>query len=317
MNIGDAPELAGIADWINSQPLTLASLRGKVVLVDFWTYSCINCKRTQPYLNKWYDMYEKDGLVIIGVHAPEFAFEKITSNVREASKKAGIRYPVALDNDFTTWNAYANQYWPAKYLIDQEWRIRYKHFWEGKYDETEKAIQELLGLWKSDERVQKIAKSYDPATFLQSNMLPEKQNTLTPETYLGTMRAKNMIFETWIFQNGPQAFSAADLQLVNNWTLSGPWKVTWEYLESFGENSALILRFAAKKVFLVVSSDMKKWEIVVNVLNDKREIVSTKTISVADDELYTVFESEQFENDTIITLQPSDGLRLHAFTFWE
>lgn len=128
MDVARAPELAGIAAWINSNPLTMESLRGKVVLIDFWTYSCINCIRTQPYLNAWYDKYEKDGLVIIGVHAPEFAFEKTENNVREASQKANIRYPVALDNDFKTWNAYANRYWPAKYLIDQNGNIVYKHF---------------------------------------------------------------------------------------------------------------------------------------------------------------------------------------------
>ncbi len=128
MDVAKAPELTGIATWINSSPLTMESLRGKVVLIDFWTYSCINCIRTQPYLNAWYDKYEKDGLVIIGVHAPEFAFEKIENNVREASQKAGIEYPIALDNDFKTWNAYANRYWPAKYLIDQNGNIVYKHF---------------------------------------------------------------------------------------------------------------------------------------------------------------------------------------------
>jgi thiol-disulfide isomerase/thioredoxin len=128
MDVANAPELTGIAAWINSPPLTMESLRGKVVLVDFWTYSCINCIRTQPYLNTWYEKYEKDGLVIIGVHAPEFAFEKIENNVRESSQKSGIKYPIALDNDFQTWNAYANRYWPAKYLIDKDGNIVYKHF---------------------------------------------------------------------------------------------------------------------------------------------------------------------------------------------
>jgi thiol-disulfide isomerase/thioredoxin len=146
MDVANAPELTGIAAWINSPPLTMESLRGKVVLVDFWTYSCINCIRTQPYLNTWYEKYEKDGLVIIGVHAPEFAFEKIENNVRESSQKSGIKYPIALDNDFQTWNAYANRYWPAKYLIDKDGNIVYKHFWEWNYEETEKKIQELL--WK-------------------------------------------------------------------------------------------------------------------------------------------------------------------------
>lgn len=151
MDLGRAPEFSGIASWINlpagqagSDPLTLESLRGKVVLVDFWTYSCINCIRTQPYLNAWHEKYAADGLVIIGMHAPEFAFEKLERNVREAAKKAGIRYPVALDNDFMTWNAYGNRYWPAKYLIDQKGNIVYRHFGEGAYEQTEQRIQALL-----------------------------------------------------------------------------------------------------------------------------------------------------------------------------
>lgn len=128
MDILQAPEIRDIAHWINSEPLSLESLKGKVVLIDFWTYSCINCIRTQPYLNAWHEKYEKDGLVIIGLHAPEFAFEKLEKNVRGAVEKAGIKYPVALDNDFATWNAYANRYWPAKYLIDKNGNIVYKHF---------------------------------------------------------------------------------------------------------------------------------------------------------------------------------------------
>ncbi len=128
MDIGNAPELVGIAEWINSNPLTIESLRGKVVLVDFWTYSCINCIRTQPYLNAWHEKYASDGLVILGIHAPEFAFEKLPKNVEKAVQEAGIKYPVGLDNDFKTWNAYDNRYWPAKYLIDQNGNIVYKHF---------------------------------------------------------------------------------------------------------------------------------------------------------------------------------------------
>lgn len=128
MDIWYAPEITGITDWINSEPLTIESLRGQVILLDFWTYSCINCQQTQPYLNAWYDKYAKDGLTIIGLHAPEFSFEKLKKNVENAVKEAGIKYPVALDNNFTTWNAYANKYWPAKYLIDENGNIVYKHF---------------------------------------------------------------------------------------------------------------------------------------------------------------------------------------------
>ena len=134
----------GIETWLNTpadEPLTLAGLRGRVVLVDFWTYSCINCLRTLPHLEAWDEAYRKDGLTIIGVHSPEFAFEHVPDNVRSAVRRLGIRYPVALDNDFATWRAYANQYWPAKYLIDRTGRIRFHHFGEGDYDETEAASE--------------------------------------------------------------------------------------------------------------------------------------------------------------------------------
>lgn len=222
MDLGMAPEFSGIAAWINlptgqagSNPLTMESLRGKVVLIDFWTYSCINCIRTQPYLNAWYEKYEKDWFVIIWVHAPEFAFEKVESNVREASKKEWIKYPIALDNDFKTWNAYGNRYWPAKYLIDQKGNIVYKHFWEGAYDETEKKIQELLGAKK------------DIVTIVpESSGAQEK----TPETYLGTARSKPETFE-----------------------VQGEWKLQPEYIEAVDWHHSLNLPFNAKKVYLVVS----------------------------------------------------------------
>lgn len=141
---GAAPEFAGIDHWLNSPPLTMQDLRGKVVLVDFWTYSCINCVNTLPYVKKWYDKYKDQGLVVVGVHTPEFPFEKSTANVEAALKRFGIRYPVAQDNAYGTWSAYRNQYWPATYLIDANGRIVYQHYGEGRYEETEAAIQRLL-----------------------------------------------------------------------------------------------------------------------------------------------------------------------------
>ena len=140
-----APEFVGIVKWLNSEkPLTLSSLRGKVVLVDFWTYTCINCIRTLPYVTKWYDTYKDQGFVVIGVHTPEFEYEKDTNNVLKAIKQYNIHYPVPQDNDYVTWKAYDNQYWPAEYLIDKKGVIRRTHFGEGEYSETEQAIQALL-----------------------------------------------------------------------------------------------------------------------------------------------------------------------------
>ncbi|WP_236905902.1 thioredoxin family protein [Collimonas pratensis] len=144
VDYGPAPEFTGIQTWLNSKPLTMASLRGKVVLVDFWTYSCINCVRTLPHVTKWYDQYKDKGLVVVGVHTPEFPYERETRNVETAIQRSGIRYPVAQDNRYATWNAYDNQYWPAAYLVDRKGTIVLKHFGEGSYDEMENAIRKLL-----------------------------------------------------------------------------------------------------------------------------------------------------------------------------
>lgn len=139
-----APEFTGIEKWLNSEPLTMESLRGKVVLVDFWTYTCINCIRTLPYVTSWYQKYKDQGLVVVGVHTPEFPFERSTPNVEKALQRFGITYPVAQDNRYATWTAYRNQYWPAAYLIDKQGKVVYSHFGEGRYKETEAEIQRLL-----------------------------------------------------------------------------------------------------------------------------------------------------------------------------
>ncbi|MDY7511258.1 thioredoxin family protein [Ralstonia wenshanensis] len=143
-NGSPAPEFTGISQWLNSTPLTMHAQRGKLVLVDFWTYSCINCLNTLPYVTRWYDKYKDQGLVVVGVHTPEYAFEKSTANVQEALNRLGVRYPVAQDNGYATWSAFHNQYWPALYLIDVNGRIVYQHFGEGNYAETETVIQKLL-----------------------------------------------------------------------------------------------------------------------------------------------------------------------------
>ena len=168
---GPAPEIIGITEWINSPPLALSDLRGKVVLVDFWTYSCINCIRTLPYLNNWYRDYKDYGFVIIGVHTPEFEFEKNYDNVKKAVAQFGISYPVGLDNNYATWSAYHNTYWPADYLIDQNGIIRMTHFGEGEYGETENAIRDLLGM-----------------SPLEIKSSEEKNRPISPETYLGSER---------------------------------------------------------------------------------------------------------------------------------
>lgn len=304
MDVAKAPELRGIAAWINSNPLTMESLRGKVVLVDFWTYSCINCIRTQPYLNAWYDKYEKDGLVIIGVHAPEFAFEKIENNVREASQKAGIKYPIALDNDFKTWNAYGNRYWPAKYLVDKSGNIVYKHFGEGNYGETEKKIQELLG-------AQKELEKEEGKIWLKK----------TPETYLGSDRANKISLKEWTYKNGTQQFVPWKLDL-NQFTLGWSWTITDEYIQS-ATMSELGLRFSAKNVYLVVSfpeeNTEKKSFFTTTITDEEGKIIGWWKIDINADGIYTVFNGEKYAPDATlhIYIPNTRPIRLHAFTFWD
>ena len=182
-----APELQDISGWINSEPLSLEDLRGKVVLIDFWTYTCVNCIRTMPYLKQWYEKYANKGLVIIGVHTPEFDFEKNRKNVEEAIAKFGLRYPVAQDNDYGTWEAFENRFWPAKYLIDQHGYIRYQHFGEGAYDETEMKIRELLQERGTSLEGVSLNPDSGPAIDAQARS-DDLEFTLTRELYGGYQR---------------------------------------------------------------------------------------------------------------------------------
>ena len=224
-----APEITGIQEWINSEPLTLAGLKGKVVLVDFWTYSCINCIRTLPYVEKWYETYKDQGLVVIAMHAPEFAFEKIPENVKNAVAQHKLTYPIGLDNDFKTWRAFQNQYWPASYLIDKDGNVRREHFGEGEYMESEAAIRALLAERGSAEL---------GAPVVTNNPLSPSSQVQTPETYLGSLRAAR------------QAANLPAPPNSNQWAIDENWKQDGEGITSTGSESKLQLRFNGKKVLL-------------------------------------------------------------------
>lgn len=267
-----APELA-LSDWINSEPLTMESLRGKVVLIDFWTYSCINCQRTLSYLSDWYAKYRDDGLVIIGVHAPEFAFERIPANVAEAVKEAGIGYPVGLDNDYSLWNAYRNRYWPAKYFIDREGRVRHTHFGEGAYDESERVIRGLLGLTDA------TGATTDTDTSMQRDTVPVSSGQ-SPETYLGSARRANFVPD------------ATDLG-PNEWTLSGSWQTEGQYIESI-DAAGLSYRFSAKDVYLVLSGTGTADIRVDGALPSDTEDLSGGTVRVDGSRLYHIFAGDSF-----------------------
>ena len=234
-----APEFAGILEWLNTPrgaPLSLARLRGRVVLVDFWTYSCINCLRTLPHLKAWDAAYRRAGLTIVGVHSPEFAFERVPANVRDAVHDLGIRYPVALDNDFATWNAYANRYWPAKYLIDRTGRVRDTHFGEGDYEQIEAAIRRLLGEGVPARRTTVADRT--PRT------------ALTPETYLGYARMEGLANAAILRGEARYVFPPA--LGPNQFAFAGRWRIG-EQAARAGRDARLRLRFQARRVFLVLS----------------------------------------------------------------
>jgi thiol-disulfide isomerase/thioredoxin len=301
------PELNGAIMWLNSPPLTRAQLKGKVVLVDFWTYSCINCVRTLPYITAWDAKYRDKGLVIIGVHSPEFEFEKKLDNVQAATVKYGIHYPVALDSDLATWSAFKNQYWPAHYLIDKNGQVVYTHFGEGDYDVTENNIRVLLGLGPE--------KAEAPMTTDQAAHADSGQ---TQETYLGYSRAKNFVGDATHDKAADYTFPN-NLPL-NNWALSGAWKIGAENITSEKPDAALRLNFAAKKVFLVLGAGGKPVHLRV-MLNGKPVTagagadVKDGVVTVDRDALYELINQGESKNGLLEISADGPGLRAFAFTF--
>jgi len=245
---GDAPSLSGAVQWLNSPPLSAQDLKGKVVLVDFWTYSCINCLRALPYVRAWAEKYEGQGLVVIGVHAPEFAFEKSIDNVRKAVADLNVRYPVAIDNDYAIWKAFDNQYWPAHYFIDAQGRIRHHHFGEGDYEGSEDVIRRLL----AEAGGKAIAPGVTPIKAAGGVEAPaDKSDMLSPETYIGYDRAEHFVSpggavgeEHHLYQRGAPR--------LNEWGLFGEWTVLGERAELDRKNGGVVFRFHARDLHLVL-----------------------------------------------------------------
>ena len=246
-----APPIAGATHWLNSVPLDAAALRGKVVLVDFWTYSCINCLRTIPYLKAWDEKYRAQGLVIIGVHSPEFAFEKDLHNVERAVRDLGIAYPVAIDNQYAIWNAYQNRYWPAHYLIDAQGRIRHQHFGEGAYAETEQMIQTLLKEARQDLALSNelVQVSGTGATAAAADM-----EERSPETYLGYARQENLASPEAVRRDEPARYSAPRVLQPDQWALSGIWQIGGESAVLQHSGGAISYRFFGRDLHLVLGA---------------------------------------------------------------
>jgi cytochrome c biogenesis protein CcdA/thiol-disulfide isomerase/thioredoxin len=244
---GVAPPLAGAVEWLNSPPLTLAQLKGKVVVVDFWTYSCINCLRSLPYVRAWAEKYKEQGLVVIGVHAPEFAFEKNVDNVKKAVADLHIGYPVAIDNDFAIWRAFHNNYWPAHYFIDAQGRIRHHHFGEGHYEDSERVIRQLLAE-AGHAPGGALATAAVAASGIQQ--AADMRDVKSPETYVGYARAEN--FAGTATRDAPARYTVPPAPPLNRWGLVGAWTVKAEHAEADAAGASIVYRFHARDLHLVL-----------------------------------------------------------------
>jgi cytochrome c biogenesis protein CcdA/thiol-disulfide isomerase/thioredoxin len=245
---GPMPELSGAIAWLNSPPLTREQLRGKVVVIDFWTYSCINCLRALPYTEGWYAKYKDAGLVVIGVHTPEFAFEKERSNVEQAVHDLKISYPVAIDSNYKIWQAFNNEYWPAHYFIDGKGRIRHHHFGEGEYDESERVIQELL----RENGAKSLADGTINVTANGAEAAPDLQDTRSPETYIGYNRAEHFASAQLFAQDTRMAYTPQPRLTLNQWALGGTWKVGPESAVLDSAPGKIVFRFHARDLHLVL-----------------------------------------------------------------
>jgi cytochrome c biogenesis protein CcdA/thiol-disulfide isomerase/thioredoxin len=245
---GPMPDLNGAVAWLNSPPLTRDALRGKVVLIDFWTYSCINCLRTLPYTEGWAAKYKDAGLVVIGVHTPEFAFEKERANVEKAVRDLKISYPVAIDSDYAIWRAFNNEYWPAHYFVDGKGRIRYHHFGEGEYDESERVIQELL----KENGAQSLASGMINVSANGVEAAPDHADVRSPETYIGYHRAEHFASAEPIAQDSRKVYALVSRLSLNQWGLAGSWKVGPESAVLQTAPGKIAFRFHARDLHLVL-----------------------------------------------------------------
>ena len=313
---GALPELDGATLWLNSPPLTREQLKGKVVLVDIWTYSCINCIRTIPYVRAWAERYKDQGLVVIGVHSPEFAFEKDPANVRKAVADFGIRYPVAMDNDLAIWRAFDNRYWPAHYLADAQGRIRYHHFGEGKADQTEAAIRALLA-----EKGAKLGAAADVSA-KGASAAADWASIRSPETYLGTRRAANFASPGGL-RPGTNNYLLPSKYALNHWALDGRWTVEPQRSVSLSPRAKIAFRFRARDLHLVLGSATGK-PVRYRVLIDGRppqadhgmDIDSAGNGKVTGQRLYQLIRQKDPSRERLFTIEFLDpGAEAYAFTF--
>jgi thiol-disulfide isomerase/thioredoxin len=316
---GQLPALSGAVAWLNSPPLTPQALRGKVVLIDFWTYSCINCLRALPYVKSWYQRYKDQGLVVIGVHAPEFAFEKDAGNVTRAVHELGITYPVALDNNYAIWKAFDNQYWPAHYFIDAQGRIRGHHFGEGDYADSEQLIRRLLT--EAGASHLPVAAQAIQGTGVQAASAPDVNS---PETYLGYARAANFASAGGLVRDAPNPYAAPAALQLNQWALSGAWRVDGEKAVATAAGAAIVFRFHARDLHLVLGPHEVGHPVRFRVSIDGRDPGADRgtdvrpdgTGSVSEQRLYQLLRQTDAGADHTFAIQFLDpGVQAYSFTF--
>jgi cytochrome c biogenesis protein CcdA/thiol-disulfide isomerase/thioredoxin len=319
---GAAPtaDISEATAWINSQPLTLESLRGKVVIIDFWTYSCINCLRTLPYIKAWNEKYKDSGLVIIGVHTPEFPFEKDESNVHKAVHDLGITYPVAMDNDYRIWRSFNNQYWPAHYFIDATGKIRYHHFGEGGYGESENWIRSLLE--EANHKLLPSSASQIVAT--GSEAAADSSDVQSPETYVGYHRAENFVSPGGFNQNEPQVYEAPPELKLNQWALVGKWQDERQIATSLASSSAIVYRFHARDLHLVLGPSKAGKPIRFRITIDGKAPGADHGVdtdvggygTVTDDRLYQLVRQHGAIEDRTFRIEfLIPGVQAYSFTF--
>ena len=288
-----APEFEGISAWINTKPLSMEKLRGKVVLIDFWTYTCINCLRTLPYIKKWHEKYSKKGLVIVGVHTPEFRFEADPENVKAAVKELGIKYPVALDADMQTWEAFDNHYWPAKFLIDKEGFVSYVHFGEGGYEQTEKGIQKALGIKDKLEEEKPLGYMFDQS----------------PESYAGFAKCVGLGSGLVCDQSGCSVYIDPGDHAMNTIYPNGQWVQEKEYIELKKAPGTIAYRFNARQVNIVMEPVQEPADAEIYIDGKK-----TGRITIDEPKTYTVFIGPKY-GDRELSMVFFGNVRVYALTF--
>jgi cytochrome c biogenesis protein CcdA/thiol-disulfide isomerase/thioredoxin len=314
------PDLSGATAWINSQPLTFASLRGKVVLVDFWTYSCINCLRTLPYIKAWNEKYKDSGLVIIGVHTPEFPFEKDEANVRKAVKDLGITYPVPMDNNYKIWRSFNNEYWPADYFIDATGAVRFHHFGEGAYDESEKQIRTLL----EEANHTPLPQTATTIAASGTEAAADPNDVQSPETYVGYARAQNFASPGGFNEDDPQNYRTPAALSLNQWGLAGKWKDEDQVATSLAAGDSISYRFHARDLHLVLGPGENGKPIRFRVTLDGQAPGANHGVDtdaegygeVTEDRLYQLIRQQGSIHDRTFRIEfLVPGVRAYSFTF--